>query len=97
MGRSRGSSRSLCAYGYPPDCSCPVCERDQKRNRRSGTFNSTSFHDKPQRQDPSVINTYFNSGRDDGDNHGHVKYRNNPDGTTDYLYARDVEGNEYDV
>ena len=60
-------------------------------------MNSTSFRDKPQRNDPSVTNTYFNSGKEDGGEHGHVKYRDNPDGTTDYLYARDVEGNEYDV
>jgi len=33
----------------------------------------------------------------DGKAHGHVKHRNNPDGTTDYEYARDVEGNEYNV
>lgn len=71
----------------------------QSRNRRNsggGTSSSTAFRDKPQRNDPSVTNTYFNSGTVDGSNHGHVKYRNNPDGTTDYLYARDVEGNEYD-
>lgn len=64
---------------------------------RGGTFDSTSFRDVPQRSDSSVTNTYFNSGSQDSDNHGHVKYHENPDGTTDYLYARDVEGNEYDV
>jgi hypothetical protein len=69
-----------------------------KRNRDSGgTFNSSAFRDQPQRDDPSVTNTYFNAGKQDGPQHGHVKYRDNPDGTTDYLYARDVEGNEYDV
>lgn len=77
-------------------------EMDGRRRRtdralRGGTSSSTSFRDKPQRNDPSVINTYFNSGAQDGGNHGHVKYRNNPDGTTSYLYARDVEGNEYNV
>ena len=56
-----------------------------------------SFRDKTQRNDSSVTNTYFNAGKADGSSHGHVKHRNNPDGTTDYLYARDVEGNEYDV
>lgn len=76
--------------------------RERKRtertlNRGGGTFNSTSFRDKPQRDDPSVTNTYFNSGSQDSGDHGHVKYRDNPDGTTDYLYARDVEGNEYDL
>lgn len=72
------------------------------RNKRkgasqSGTMNSTAFRDVPQRIDPSVMNTYFNAGPADGDTHGHVKHSNNPDGTTDYLYARDVEGTEYDV
>ena len=75
-----------------------VRQAGNKRGRgRSSTQRSTSFRDKPQRDDPSVTNTYFNAGADDGQNHGHVKYRDNPDGTTDYLYARDVEGNEYDV
>ena len=60
-------------------------------------MNAKAFRDKPQRTDPAVTNTYFNSGKEDGSAHGHVKYRDNPDGTTDYLYARDVEGNEYDV
>ena len=62
-----------------------------------GTHNSTAFADRSQRDDPTVTNTYFNAGAQDGADHGHVKYRNNPDGTTDYFYARDVEGNEYDV
>lgn len=69
----------------------------ENRRGRSSTSRSTSFRDKPQRDDPTVTNTYFNSGEEDGADHGHVKYRNNPDGTTDYLYVRDVEGNEYDV
>ena len=63
----------------------------------SGTFSSTSFRDKPQRSDPTIINTYFNAGKQDGDKHGHVKYRRNPDGSMEVFYARDVEGNEYDV
>lgn len=92
--------------GHPRGCTCRFCSYDKsvKRDRqdaqhrnRGGTFNSTSFRDKPQRNDPSVTNTYFNSGKADGNKHGHVKYRDNPDGTTDYLYARDVEGNEYDT
>lgn len=66
-------------------------------NSRKGTFNSTSFRDKPQRDDPSLTNTYFNAGQADGPEHGHVKSRENPDGTTNYLYARDVEGTEYNV
>lgn len=68
-----------------------------ERELRRGTFNSTSFKDKPQRSDPTVTNTFFNSGAQDGGSHGHVQYRDNPDGTTDYLFARDVEGNVYDV
>lgn len=66
-------------------------------SKSKGTMGSTSFLDKPQRADPSVTNTFFNSGAGDSDNHGHVKYRTKPDGTIEYLYARDVEGNEYDV
>lgn len=69
----------------------------RRGNRSGGTFNSTAFRDKPQRDDPAVTNTYFNSGKEDADKHGHVKHRDNPDGTTDYLFARDVEGNEYEV
>lgn len=60
-------------------------------------MNSTAFRDRTQRDDPSVNNTYFNSGKADSEKHGHVKYRKNTDGTVEYLYARDVEGNEYDV
>lgn len=86
-------------------CSCKACYEEARRrvladrdsDNHGGTFNSTSFRDKPQRDDPSVTNTYFNSGKVDGGNHGHAKYRNNSDGTTDYLYVRDVEGNEYDT
>lgn len=80
-----------------PDCDCSSCRRQYRQTESGGTFSSTAFADGPQRDDPSITNTYFNAGKDDGDQHGHVKYRNNPDGTTDYLYARDVEGNEYDV
>ncbi len=64
---------------------------------KGGTLDSTAFRSTPQRNDPSVTNSYFNAGARDGKNHGHVKYRDNTDGTTEYLYARDVEGNEYDV
>lgn len=63
----------------------------------AGTFSSTSFHDQPQRSDHTVTNTYFNAGKQDGPRHGHVKYRRNADGSMEVLYARDVEGNEYDV
>jgi len=91
---------------HPDCCNCKRCnprlhkkfaQRERESRSKRGTFNSTAFADKPQRNDPSVTNTYFNSGSEDGANHGHVKYRDNADGTTDYLYARDVEGNEYDV
>lgn len=78
-------------------CEARFAKAQQAAMNGGGTFNSTSFSDKPQRNDSSVTNTYFNAGKVDGDNHGHVKHRDNPDGTTDYLYARDVEGNEYDV
>ena len=72
-----------------------VAKRKGGRGRNSSR--NTSFRDKPQRNDPSITNTFFNSGKVDGDNHGHVKYRNNPDGTTTYFYARDENGTEYDV
>ncbi|MCX4098028.1 hypothetical protein [Nocardia sp. alder85J] len=68
-----------------------------RRNSGGGTYNSTAFRDQPQRSDPSVTNTYFNAGQVDGSSHGHAQYRINPDGTVDYSYVRDVEGNEYDV
>lgn len=87
---------------YYNGCKCKTCRRNLRAATReareeAGTFNSTAFADKPQRSDPSVTNTYFNAGKVDGDAHGHVKYRTNPDGTTNYLYVRDVEDNEYDV
>lgn len=62
-----------------------------------GTMHSTSFKERAQRDDPSVVNVYFNAGSVDGPSHGHVQYRENSDGSTEYLYARDVEGTEYDV
>lgn len=75
-----------------------IWEDAGKKRRRSGggTMNATSFKSKAQRNDPSVTNHYFNSPGDGGE-HGHVKERRNPDGTVDYPFVRDVEGNEYDV
>lgn len=88
---------------YSSRCSCRKCTntrariaREEAAENNGGTMGATSFRDKPQRDDPTVTNTYFNTPGD-REAHGHVKYRNNPDGTTDYQYARDVEGNEYDV
>lgn len=86
-------------------CRCKHCEEFFQygtgvwayRFGDGGTFNSTSFKDKPQRDNPSIMNTYFNSGKVDGNAHGHVQHRRNSDGTTDYFFARDVEGTEYDV
>lgn len=84
--------------GYDPDCTCRKCmAKTREIVRGGGSPGATSFRDVPQRDDPSVTNTYFNAGQVDGDRHGHVKHRDNPDGTTDYLYARDVDGTEYDV
>jgi len=92
--------------GYDPDCTCGSCMKETRRIVNSGgtpgatsggTFGSTAFRDVPQRSDPSVTNTFFNSGPQDGAAHGHVKSSQNPDGSTNYLYARDVEGTEYDV
>ncbi|HEY8886571.1 MAG TPA: hypothetical protein VIM31_03695 [Candidatus Microsaccharimonas sp.] len=74
-----------------------VPDRPSRPRRTGSTAKLTSFRDKPQRDDPSVTNTYFNSGAGDDGNHGHVKSRENLDGTTDYLFARDVDGTEYDV
>ncbi len=71
--------------------------RRGRRQNNSGTMSSTAFRDVEQRSDSSVTNTYFNSGAQDGGQHGHVKHRINPDGSDEYLYVRDVEGNEYDV
>lgn len=84
--------------GYDPDCTCGKCMAKTREIIRSGgTPGLTSFRDVAQRDDPSVTNTFFNSGAQDGGDHGHVKYKTNPDGTTDYLYARDVDGTEYGV
>lgn len=79
-----------------PDCDCGECSRRYIQND-GGTMNSSVFASKPQRDDPSITNDYFNAGKQDGADHGHAKYRENPDGSTDYFYVRDVEGNEYDV
>ena len=91
---------SKCNHRYK----CDRCQRqmnDMERKARNGdttgTMNSSVFRSKPQRDDESVTNDYFNSGKQDGPAHGHAKYRTNPDGTTDYFYVRDVEGNEYDT
>jgi len=80
------------------DCSCKVCLRaiERRRTRKSGTMGSTSFRSVPQRNDPSVTNHYFNTPGD-GAAHGHVKERQNPDGTVSYPFVRDVEQNEYDT
>lgn len=65
-----------------------------KRSPLGGTMDSTAFRSKPQRDDPAVINHYFN-GPGDGPRHGHVQERHNSDGSVSYPYVRDVEGNEY--
>lgn len=70
-------------------------QRSSGRGRPNGTAGSTNFRSVPQRNDPSVINHYFNTPGDESA-HGHVKEQNNPDGSTSYPYIRDVEGNEYD-
>ena len=77
-------------------------EEDQRRRRieravnRGGTFGSSSFKSKPNRDDPSVNNHYFNSPGD-GSAHGHVQEQRHADGSVSYPYVRDVEGNEYDA
>lgn len=91
MARGRGPRKCRRCGFYGCEC------RPMVASTSGGTYNSTAFADRSQRDDPTITNTYFNAGAQDGADHGHVKYHNNPDGTTDYLYARDVEGNEYDV
>jgi hypothetical protein len=99
MGRGRGGRRGGSLHAWMRRDNARHFETQRAINEDSdsgGTMSATSFRDAPQRDDPTVTNTYFNTPGD-GNAHGHVKYRNNSDGTTDYLYARDVEGNEYDV
>jgi len=38
---------------------------------------------------------YFNRGKDDGSNHGHVVESDGADGNTNYHYVRDEDGNVY--
>lgn len=76
---------------HGPDCDCGPCK---KRYTGGGTMDSTNFRSVPQRNDPSVTNHYFNTPGDGGA-HGHVKERENPDGSVSYPFIRDVEGNEY--
>jgi len=57
-----------------------------------GTFDSTAFRDSERNDGSGKRDIYFN-GPGDGANHGHVV--ENADGS--YEYARDVEGNSYDV
>lgn len=59
-----------------------------------GTFDSSAFKDAPKPNDPSKQDILFN-GPGDGSQHGHVVQGTNPDGTPDYQYVRDVEGNVY--
>jgi len=90
------------ARKHKRNCFCNPCiiERQARRARNGedngGTMSATSFRDAAQRNDSTVTNTYFNTPGD-GSAHGHVKHRDNPDGTTDYPFVRDVEGNEYDA
>lgn len=45
--------------GYDPDCTCSKCmARTREIISKGGTFGGTAFRDAPQRDDPSVTNTY---------------------------------------
>lgn len=57
-----------------------------------GTFDSSAFKDEEKKDGSGKRDILFN-GPGDGGSHGHVV--TNPDGSIEY--ARDVEGNEYDV
>jgi hypothetical protein len=83
-----------CRKLYPASAAAIDERKRQKNANRGGTMNSSNFKSKPQRNNPNVTNHYFN-GPGDGKNHGHVKEHRNTDGSNSYLYARDVEGNEY--
>jgi hypothetical protein len=59
-----------------------------------GTQDSSAFKDKERKKEPGTRDIYFN-GPGDGKRHGHVVERQRPDGTREYPYVRDVEGNVY--
>jgi hypothetical protein len=58
------------------------------------TSDSSAFKDKERKDGSGERDIYFN-GPGDGERHGHVVERKRPDGTRDYPYVRDVEGNVY--
>jgi len=59
----------------------------------------------PKDKDPTAFATeerddgkrdiYFNRGKEDGADHGHVVESTGDDGQTDYHYVRDTDGNVY--
>ena len=59
-----------------------------------GTGDSSAFKDKERKDEPGTRDIYFN-GLGDGRRHGHVVERRKSDGTREYPYVRDVEGNVY--
>jgi hypothetical protein len=62
-----------------------------------GTQNSTAFRTRERTDGSGKTDVFFN-GPGDGAAHGHVvEGGTNANGSTNYIYARDVEGNEYDV
>jgi hypothetical protein len=76
-----------------PSLALAMDQKRRERKNRGGTYNSSAFRSVPQRNNPAVINHYFN-GPGDGLNHGHVKEIRHSDGTVEYPYTRDVEGRE---
>ena len=59
-----------------------------------GTMDSSAFRDSPKSDGSGKQDINFN-GPGDGRDHGHVVQSSNDDGSTNYHYVRDVEGNIY--
>jgi hypothetical protein len=59
-----------------------------------GTHDSSAFKDQERKDGSGKRDVYFN-GPGDGKRHGHVVERRRSDGTREYPYVRDVEGNVY--
>ena len=87
-------------------CPCRSCyERFEARSmswnpdrgryvKRGGTMNSSAFRTRDRNDGSGKRDTFFN-GPGDADRHGHVVERTGADGSTEYLFVRDVEGDVY--
>ena len=92
-----GRGRNPLHPGIHCDCRSCTNRRDRARSDRDdsgGTMNSTAFEDRERRDGSGKRDILFNTPGD-GSKHGHVVEKTNPDGTTEYIHARDVEGNVY--